>query len=499
MSTAVLLACLLAVAITTPASAAVGDLIDETFTLGAGGFTPQAGGTWQVIGGAYDLSAPAQPPTGTTGNANVSLHSTGLPSAWTMLLRAKVKGTSSTSNDVSVIFNWRDANNYAYANFSELNTSLTHGVFVRAGGVQTQVADFSSLFTPDRFAWLKLIQTGGELTVHVNGVQWAAASHASFDDGGKVGLGSRNDGAAFDDVAVKDQSPPTINVATAAQLKTALTVVQPGEVIQLADGIYNGYFVANRPGTATAPITLRGSRAAVLTRGSFTTGHGIYVDGAHYWRFEGFTAANAQKGLMVDRSHHVTIAEVEVRDIGHEGIHLRAGSTDNVVRDSIVRRTGRASAGLGEGIYIGSAKSNWGQFGGGPDRSDRNKILYNTISETTAQSVDIKEGSSDGEVRGNSFNGSAMTDEHYADSWVDVKGNNYLFEANRGVDALNDGYQTHGDLEGWGQDNRFVANVSDVYGPGYGFKIHRSSRAVVACNNVVRGAALGLSNIACTP
>jgi len=102
-------------------------------------------------------------------------------------------------------------------------------------------------------------------------------------------------------------------------------------------------------------------------------------------------------------------------------------------------------------------------------------------------------------VRANRFDGSAMTDVHYADSWVDVKGNGFLFERNRGANALSDGYQTHGDLAGWGQDNRFVANTSDVNGPGYAFKIHQASRAVVTCDNIVLGAALGLSNIACTP
>ena len=507
MSIAVLLACLLAVGIPAPASAAAGDLIDEPFTLGPGGFSPQAGGTWQALGGVYDLSAPAQPASTTPGNGNVSVHATALPLAWTMSLRAKVKANASTSNDLSVIFNWRDASNYSYASFSESGTTTIHGVFVVAGGVQTRVADFARAFVADQFASLKLIQAAGRLTVEVDGTQWAAPTHASFDDGGMVGVGSRNDSASFDDVAVVDQSaappppppPATVNVATAAQLKTALAAPTPGQVIQLADGTYNGYFVANRPATARAPITLRGSRAAILTRGGPSVGTSVYVDGANYWRFEGFTVANALKGFMVDRSHHVTITRVLVRDIGHEGIHLRAGSSDNVVRESNVRRTGRTVAGYGEGIYIGSAVSNWDQFGTGPDRSDRNQILYNSISETTGQSVDVKEGTSNGLVRGNSFDGSAMTGEHFADSWVDVKGNNFLFDRNRGVNALTDGYQTHGDVAGWGQDNRFVGNVSDVNGPGYAFRIHQNGRAVVMCDNIVRGATLGLSNVVCTP
>jgi hypothetical protein len=44
--------------------------------------------------------------------------------------------------------------------------------------------------------------------------------------------------------------------------------------------------------------------------------------------------------------------------------------------------------------------------GKGPDRSDRNQALNNTIGpDVTAEHVDIKEGTQSGVVRGNTFNG----------------------------------------------------------------------------------------------
>ena len=65
--------------------------------------------------------------------------------------------------------------------------------------------------------------------------------------------------------------------------------------------------------------------------------------------------------------------------------------------------------------------SNWPQYSGGePDRSDRNVVQHNTISATSSESIDIKEGTTGGLVIGNVMDGSGMTG---ADSLVDVKGN----------------------------------------------------------------------------
>jgi hypothetical protein len=76
-----------------------------------------------------------------------------------------------------------------------------------------------------------------------------------------------------------------------------------------------------------------------------------------------------------------------------------------------VRETGRRKPKFGEGIYVGTARSNWCHISAcRPDRSDRNVVEGNDIAGTTAESVDVKEGTSDGVVRGNRFDGSSMTE-----------------------------------------------------------------------------------------
>ncbi len=55
-----------------------------------------------------------------------------------------------------------------------------------------------------------------------------------------------------------------------------------------------------------------------------------------------------------------------------------------------------------------------------PDRSDRNTLGGNTISHTTAENVDIKEGAIGGTVGSNTFSSDGMT----AATAVKGKGNN---------------------------------------------------------------------------
>ncbi|WP_322761208.1 right-handed parallel beta-helix repeat-containing protein [Frankia sp. Cr2] len=293
----------------------------------------------------------------------------------------------------------------------------------------------------------------------------------------------------------------TVPVSTADQLKTALAAAQPGDLIDLADGQYSGHFVASQPANAKAPITVRGSRNAVIDGGSIKEGYGFHLDNADYWRLEGFTIQNGQKGVMTDQTSGAVITGLLVRNVGDEAIHLRNFSTDNFVVGCTVNGTGRKDRGFGEGIYIGTAKSNWEKFSGGkPDNSDRNQIIGNSISGVTAEAVDIKEATTGGVLSNNSFDGSTITGANSADSWVDVKGNNWRIEGNRGVNSPKDGIQTHVLLDGWGTGNIITGNTLDVRGPGYGVSIDKPDRTrnTVSCSNTATAAASGLTNVTCT-
>ena len=291
-----------------------------------------------------------------------------------------------------------------------------------------------------------------------------------------------------------------VKVSTAAALTEALATVAPGTMIELADGVYRGRFVGRAQGTADAPVVLRGGRGAVLDGGSTSSGYVLHLNGARHWRLEGFTVRGGQKGVVLDRTSSVVMSGLDVGHTGQEAVHFRSGSSDNRLQDSLVHDTGLQTPGYGEGVYIGSAKSNWSTYSGGqPDRSDRNVVIGNRIWATTAESIDVKEGTSDGILEGNVMDGASLSGENYADSLVDVKGNGYRVLRNHGTGPVTDAFQTHVVLDGWGSGTLFAGNRLDVRATGYGIWVHRpgDSATVVGCDNAAPSAAKGLSNIAC--
>ena len=289
-----------------------------------------------------------------------------------------------------------------------------------------------------------------------------------------------------------------MDVTNADELTEALAGARPGTVIRMAPGTYAGRFVATASGSADRPITLCGGRDAVIDGGTIDDGYALHLDGASNWALSGFTVRGGQKGVMVDRGQGDLVQGLLIENVGDEGLHLRQASTGNVVRGNEIRGTGLHSAKFGEGIYVGSAESNWcEQTACGPDRSDRNTIEGNTVSGTTAESVDIKEGTTGGVLRGNAFSGAGMRD---SDSWVDVKGNGWTIADNTGVDAPEDGFQVHQIVDGWGTGNVFTGNTAAVNADGYAINITKPrDDNHVACSNTESQAGKGLSNLACTP
>ncbi len=302
-----------------------------------------------------------------------------------------------------------------------------------------------------------------------------------------------------------------VTVTSSEELKTALSKARPGDSIVMKDGVYKGKFVisSTNNGTETKPITLVGSRKAILDAGSLQTGYALHLQ-ANFWRLKGFSIQNALKGLITDDASYNLIDDLLVTQIGEEAIHFRKFSKHNILQNSEISHTGLKNPGYGEGIYIGTANSNWAKTTGGePDRCDSNKVLNNKIGPyVAAECIDVKEGTTGGLISGNKFDSKGITGANSADSWIDVKGNHYLIENNIGYNAqpsvLKDGYQVNCAFLGWGNYNIFKNNVSHVNADGYGFNIRlKSSKGEAVGNKVYRNnkvleAASGIANIPLT-
>ena len=302
-----------------------------------------------------------------------------------------------------------------------------------------------------------------------------------------------------------------INVKNANELKNVLAIAKPGDSIILKDGVYDGKFVI--PNTAQGiekqPITLIGSRKAILDAGSIQTGYVLNLLASH-WKIKGITLTNGLKGLVVDGGNHNVIDGVLITKMGEEGIHFRKFSSNNILKNSEINYTGLKTPDYGEGVYIGSAYSNWAKYSdGAPDKCDANQILNNKIGPyVAAECIDIKEGTTGGIIKGNRFDSQGITGANSADSWIDVKGNSYLIEGNYGTNSqpsvLTDGYQVNCAYQGWGSYNEFKNNVCEVNAAGYGINVRLKSSKGGAVgnkvyeNNKVTHAANGLSNIPLT-
>ncbi|WP_395657627.1 right-handed parallel beta-helix repeat-containing protein [Nocardioides sp.] len=287
-------------------------------------------------------------------------------------------------------------------------------------------------------------------------------------------------------------------VSDAGGLRDALAGARPGAVIVLGDGDYTGSFEATASGTRSQPVTVCGSRRARLVGASVDTGYTLHLDGASYWRLRGFTVSGGQKGVVLDGSSHNELRDLRIEGVGDEALHLRAGSSDNLVTGAEIRRTGLHDPEYGEGIYVGSAESNWCEVGDcGPDRSDGNRIVGNDVGGTTAEAVDVKEGTTGGELRGNLLRGGAGQ----VDSVVDLKGNGWDVRSNEVRSQGPDGIQVHVILDGWGRDNRFVGNTFALGGPGYAVHLvgdAEDAGNVVGCAQPVTPPGTGeVTNVEC--
>ena len=322
-------------------------------------------------------------------------------------------------------------------------------------------------------------------------------------DGDDSSGGDERDRSEVDDradqevTAAADGGP---GIDTVAELEHALATASPGTVIELEPGTYmrdgGDRWVASADGTAVAPIVLRGPSDAELRSEDVRGDYGLHVTGDH-WRIEGLTIRQATKGIVLDGSVGTHIIGVDVGEVGEEGVHFRACSSDGVLRDSHVHDTGLRKPQFGEGVYVGSANSNWDKYAceGDEDNTENVLIEGNTFTDIAAEGADLKEGVDSGVLRDNVFDNAGFSGENSADSAIDVKANGWLVEGNtirNPTSAALDGIQTHSVYEGYGTANVIRGNVIEGSWPGFGIGTYPHLDNVVACDNSAPGAALGL-------
>ncbi|MUL38255.1 polysaccharide lyase [Gloeocapsopsis dulcis] len=176
-------------------------LISESFSSSSSNFTVESGGAWSVLNGKYELQD-SDRSVPQVANRNISIHNKSVSGNFTLTADASATATSSRWDDFSIIFNYQDRNNYYYASFNESDDDKTHGIFKVVAGVATQIANFDSFITGGTTYNIKVERTGNTIGLYRNGSLQATVQDITFNSG-KVGFGSFNNSATFDNLKVE--------------------------------------------------------------------------------------------------------------------------------------------------------------------------------------------------------------------------------------------------------------------------------------------------------
>lgn len=258
-------------------------------------------------------------------------------------------------------------------------------------------------------------------------------------------------------------------VTDTQELIAALADAQAGDEIILREGIYEqgewigkwAVFFAEASGTAEKPITIRSedpAHPAELCGVDQENKIVLWITG-DYWRIEDLCLHDAQKGIVLDKSCHSVISGCEVYGIGSEGIHLRDDSSYCLIENCKIHGTGTVTPKYGEGIYIGSAV---GTEGYGFD-CHSNTVRGCDISRVAAECIDIKEFTNGTLVEDCTFDGSCISGENGANSFIEIKGNDVIIRRNtgyrNGCEKQLYGFDLYAPLPEWGQNVRIYENT----------------------------------------
>lgn len=270
-----------------------------------------------------------------------------------------------------------------------------------------------------------------------------------------------------------------VKVDTAKKLKKALSKAKPGDKIVIAAGTYKGTFKLTVSGLQKQPIWIMGENSKnmpVLDGTDFNNKIVLSINGSSKKPVEGISyvyiqdiaVKNGRTGIALDQADYVTIDSVEVYNVGQAGIHLRDGSSHNIVKNSNVHDTGLYNVKYGEAVYIGSDYTKWDGTGKSSHTYDPavnyNQILNNHLGpKVTAEHIDVKEGSSHSYIIANTFNAAGMKDLLNGGlSYIDFKGNYTEAAFNKGDQNGNkyfdNAFEINEKSTGWGYHNNIHDN-----------------------------------------
>ena len=288
-------------------------------------------------------------------------------------------------------------------------------------------------------------------------------------------------------------------------IQSALNKAQPGDIVSLAPGEYIQDVKTVRHGFAAKPITIRGSREAII-HGSGKQSH-VFDMNHNYHVLQGFTLDGQQgdpaqitsyrnKLLYVTSNKAKTgvnglkVLSMHFRNAGGECLRLRNFTQKTEVAYSHFSYCGVygfkfATGNLknGEAIYIGTSSSQWHDGRNptaDPDASDYNWIHHNEFNTQGNECIDIKEGARHNIIEYNRCTGQLDSKS----AGIDIRGDYNIVRYNETFNNIGSGIRIGGHSVKGHQygvqndiyDNRIYNNKA------YGIKLVTESQSSVSGN-----------------
>lgn len=332
----------------------------------------------------------------------------------------------------------------------------------------------------------------------------------SYDSSGNTGV------KYYDSTFTSPQQPvlrysncptPTVTVSNDTQLRTALAQVKAGDVIKLKDGTYskfayNGSFITTEKPSAEKPVWICGSPNTIVNAGTVSTsGNGLSITQANHVNVAGITFTGGHRGINVTYSNNITLTDNTVKKVGLEAIHLMNQTVDSTVSHNTVEDTGLHIGEYGEAVYVGTSEPNWGKYNNGlVDTSDRNRIINNTFTRISGECIDVKRGTKDGIIQGNTCDAGSIGNRDpdaalHSSNWIALRGNSWLVENNTFITTAGNrvnkkvlnGIQVYSNASGYGGLNNIIkGNVSKSWTDTQQYAVMGANPArgnFTSCNN----------------
>jgi Periplasmic copper-binding protein (NosD) len=285
-------------------------------------------------------------------------------------------------------------------------------------------------------------------------------------------------------------------------ISEAVAVAQPGDVIDVAAGTYDG-FTTVRDGLPGAPIVIRGETDSLDQPLAEIVGQGderlvnFHHDNITFRDFEVFAGdINLWVGspLVNEQTTGVRIRDNVIHHANGECVRMKYFSVGNEVEHNHIHTCGVTGFNLkqnsknGEGVYIGTAPEQlFKNPTQDPDASNENWVHHNVIN-TKAECVETKEAASFNVIEANTCSGTRDPDG----AGFSSRGDHNAFLGNSSTENRGDGIRLGGDSKGQGVLNDVIGNTL-ANNRGYGLDVQRKPQGEI-CGNDVTGNRKGITN-----